>query len=318
MGDALTDMTTAALRAATDIAVAHISEQHEGILPTRFAIVAMGRYGGRELGYGSDADVMFVHDPLPGATEQEATEAAFAVANELRSLLMRPSPDPPLEIDADLRPEGRQGPLVRTLASYAAYYERWSAPWESQALLRAEIVVGDDQLASDFYALIDPLRYPEGGISAEALREMRRLKARMESERLPRGADPTLHTKLGRGGLSDVEWVAQLLQLQHAAQVPDLRTTRTGPALRAAVAAKLLAAADADVLMAAWRIALRVRNAGQLALGRPRDLVPTDVRELAATAHVLGYPPGVGGQLIEDYRRITRRARNVVERVFYG
>ena len=318
VGDALTDMTTAALRAATDIAVAHISEQHEGILPTRFAIVAMGRYGGRELGYGSDADVMFVHDPLPGATEQEATEAAFAVANELRSLLMRPSPDPPLEIDADLRPEGRQGPLVRTLASYAAYYERWSAPWESQALLRAEIVVGDDQLASDFYALIDPLRYPEGGISAEALREMRRLKARMESERLPRGADPTLHTKLGRGGLSDVEWVAQLLQLQHAAQVPDLRTTRTGPALRAAVAAKLLAAADADVLMAAWRIALRVRNAGQLALGRPRDLVPTDVRELAATAHVLGYPPGVGGQLIEDYRRITRRARNVVERVFYG
>ncbi len=318
VGDALTDMTTAALRAATDIAVAHISEQHEGILPTRFAIVAMGRYGGRELGYGSDADVMFVHDPLPGATEQEATEAAFAVANELRSLLMRPSPDPPLEIDADLRPEGRQGPLVRTLASYAAYYERWSAPWESQALLRAEIVVGDDQLASDFYALIDPLRYPEGGISAEALREMRRLKARMESERLPRGADPTLHTKLGRGGLSDVEWIAQLLQLQHAAQVPDLRTTRTGPALRAAVAAKLLAAADADVLMAAWRIALRVRNAGQLALGRPRDLVPTDVRELAATAHVLGYPPGVGGQLIEDYRRITRRARNVVERVFYG
>ncbi len=318
VGDALTDMTTAALRAATDIAVAHISEQHEGILPTRFAIVAMGRYGGRELGYGSDADVMFVHDPLPGATEQEATEAAFAVANELRSLLMRPSPDPPLEIDADLRPAGRQGPLVRTLASYAAYYERWSAPWESQALLRAEIVVGDDQLASDFYALIDPLRYPEGGISAEALREMRRLKARMESERLPRGADPTLHTKLGRGGLSDVEWVAQLLQLQHAAQVPDLRTTRTGPALRAAVAAKLLAAADADVLMAAWRIALRVRNAGQLALGRPRDLVPTDVRELAATAHVLGYPPGVGGQLIEDYRRITRRARNVVERVFYG
>jgi len=318
VGDALTDMTTAALRAATDLAVTRLSEQHGGVLPTRFAIVAMGRYGGRELGYGSDADVMFVHDPLPGATEQEATEAAFAIANELRSLLMSPSPDPPLEIDADLRPEGRQGPLVRSLASYAAYYERWSSPWESQALLRAEIVVGDDQLAGDFYALIDPLRYPQGGITVEALREMRRLKARMESERLPRGADPTLHTKLGRGGLSDVEWVAQLLQLQHGAQTPELRTTRTGPALRAAVAGGFLAPEDADVLMAAWRIALRVRNAGQLALGRPRDMVPTDVRELAATAHVLGYPPGVGGQLIEDYRRITRRARNVVERVFYG
>jgi glutamate-ammonia-ligase adenylyltransferase len=318
VGEALTDVTTAALRAATDVAVRNVAVRYGGELPTRFAVVAMGRYGGRELGYGSDADVMFVHDPLDGASELDATTAAFSVANELRTLLMRPSPDPPLEIDADLRPEGRQGPLVRTLASYAAYYQRWSAPWESQALLRAEVVVGDTGLAANFCALIDPLRYPTAGVTDAAAREMRRLKARMESERLPRGADSTLHMKLGRGGLSDVEWTAQFLQLKHAARVPDLRTTRTVPALRAAVAADLLAAADAEVLLNAWRMALRVRNAVLLARGKPAELVPTDVRELAATAYVLGYPPGVGGDLIEDYRRLTRRARNVVERVFYG
>ena len=158
------------------------------------------------------------------------------MANELRRLLALPAPDPPLLIDPDLRPEGRQGPLVRTLASYRAYYSRWSSPWESQALLRARFSAGDAELGATFIAVIDELRYPAGGITDDAVRDIRRLKARMEAERLPRGADPALHTKLGPGGLSDVEWVAQLLQLRHAGTTPALRTTRTLEALRAAVA----------------------------------------------------------------------------------
>ena len=78
----------------------------------------MGRFGGHECGYGSDADVLFVHDPVPGQPERDAADAAHAVAVELRRLLALPVPDPPLVVDADLRPEGRQGPLVRTLAAY--------------------------------------------------------------------------------------------------------------------------------------------------------------------------------------------------------
>jgi glutamate-ammonia-ligase adenylyltransferase len=278
----------------------------------------MGRFGGAELGFGSDADVVFVHDPVPGADDKQAADAATAVANELRSLLMAPSTDPPLGIDADLRPEGRQGPLVRTLASYAAYYARWSSPWEAQALLRADPVAGDPDLGAAFVALVDPLRYPDGGLDASAVREIRRLKARMESERLPRGADPTLHTKLGRGGLSDVEWVVQLLQLEHAHRVPTLRTTRTLAGLRAAGEAGLLAGDDVEVLATAWRTATRVRDAVMLVRGRAGDQVPADVRDLAGVGHVLGYPPGESGRLVDDYRRVTRRARAVVERVFYG
>jgi glutamate-ammonia-ligase adenylyltransferase len=140
----------------------------------------------------------------------------------------------------------------------------------------------------------------------------------MENERLPRGADPTLHTKLGRGGLSDVEWVIQLLQLQNAHQVPELRTTRTMPALEAARRVGLLEPADAEVLADAWRMATRIRNVVMLVRGRASDLVPTDVRELGAVAHILGYPPGESGALLEDYRRTTRRARMVAERLFYG
>lgn len=313
----LTDVTEATLVGALEVAERTVaSARADGLLPTRMALVAMGRFGGRELGYSSDADLVFVHDPLPGTDEQDASDAAFAVANEIRRLLMAPSPDPALEIDADLRPEGRQGPLVRSLESYRAYYDRWSAPWEAQALLRARPFAGDEGLCDAFARMIDPLRWPEGGISDSDTREMRRLKARMESERLPRGADPSMHLKQGRGGLADVEWVAQLLQLRHAADIPGLRTTATLEALDVAVDAALLDASDAATLSASWLLASRVRNAIMLASGRPSDSVPTSGPGLLAVAHLIGYRPPT--DLVEHYRRTTRRARGVVERVFYG
>jgi glutamate-ammonia-ligase adenylyltransferase len=314
---ALTDVTDATLIGTLAVAERSVIADR-GSLPTRMALVAMGRFGGGELGYSSDADLIFVHDPLPDANEKDASDAAFAIANDIRRLLMTPSPDPALEIDADLRPEGRQGPLVRSLDSYRAYYERWSAPWEAQALIRARPFAGDADLCAAFTSLVDPLRWPPGGISDADTREMRRLKARMESERLPRGADPSTHLKQGRGGLADVEWVAQLLQLRHAAlsDLPDLRTTSTLAALDAATEAGLLDAGDRDMLESSWLLATRVRNAIALTSGRPSDSVPTSGPVLAAVAHLLGYRQPA--DLLEEYRRTTRRARGVVERVFYG
>jgi glutamate-ammonia-ligase adenylyltransferase len=301
------------------VALRKVAAELRRSLPTRFAVIAMGRFGGHECGYGSDADVLFVHDPLPGRPEKEASDAAHAVAAEVRRLLMLPSPDPALLVDADLRPEGRQGPLVRTLAAYRAYYRRWSAPWEAQALLRAEPVAGDADLGDRFSRMIAEFRYPLDGISPAAVREIRRIKARMEAERIPRGADRALHVKLGPGGLSDVEWTVQLLQLQHAHALPALRTTRTGDAMAAAVRAGLLPAADVAALMASWELAARIRNAIVLVRGRPADTLPNKHSELTAVARLLGYPPGDAGQALEqDYRRAARRARSVMEPLFYG
>jgi glutamate-ammonia-ligase adenylyltransferase len=223
-----------------------------------------------------------------------------------------------LLIDADLRPEGKSGPLVRTLKSYEAYYRRWSLVWESQALLRAEVMAGDRDLGVRFTELIDPLRYPVEGLGDDAVREIRRLKARMESERMPRGADPTLHTKLGRGGLSDVEWTVQLMQMRHGWEIPGLRTTRTRAALAAAHAAGLIDTEEASILDEAWVLATRVRNGVMLVRGRAGDTFPSDGRELAAVGRYLGYEPGHVGDMLEDYRRLTRRARAVVEERFYG
>ncbi|MFE0461295.1 bifunctional [glutamine synthetase] adenylyltransferase/[glutamine synthetase]-adenylyl-L-tyrosine phosphorylase [Kitasatospora sp. NPDC058965] len=314
---ALTDLNAATLAGALAACTAEWEQQHGEAFPTAVAVIAMGRFGGRELGYGSDADVLFVHEPLPG-TEQDATAAARWVCNELRTLLAAPATEPALLVDADLRPEGRQGPLVRTLGSYRAYYARWSHVWESQALLRAEPVAGDAELGERFRELIDPLRYPLGGVPEGDLLEIRRIKARVESERLPRGADPTTHTKIGRGGLADVEWTVQLLQLQHGHEVPGLRTTRTRRALLAAAGAGLLDEEDAAVLDAAWVLASRVRSAVMLVRGRAGDSFPNEPRELAGVARYLGYGEGHSGELVDDYRRTTRRARAVVERLFYG
>ncbi|WP_030687269.1 bifunctional [glutamine synthetase] adenylyltransferase/[glutamine synthetase]-adenylyl-L-tyrosine phosphorylase [Streptomyces sp. NRRL B-1347] len=315
VGTAVSDLTAATVAGALR---AVVRDGWGDELPTRFAVIGMGRFGGRELGYGSDADVLFVHEPREGVDDQEAAKAANQVVAEMRRLLQLPSADPPLLIDADLRPEGKSGPLVRTLKSYAAYYRRWSLVWESQALLRAEPVAGDADLGRAFIELVDPLRYPAEGLGDEAVREIRRLKARMEAERLPRGADPTLHTKLGRGGLSDVEWTVQLLQLGHGWAEPGLRTTRTREALAAACAAGLIPGEDAEILDEAWVLATRVRNAVMLVRGRAGDTFPSDGRELAAVARYLGYETGHVGDMLDDYRRTTRRARAVMESRFYG
>ena len=288
--------------------------------PTRMLVVAMGRLGGREMGYVSDADVMFVHDPRPGADDGEAQDYATAVASRLRSLLGATSTEPPLEVDADLRPEGRNGPLVRSLGSFAEYYARWAAVWESQALLRARHVAGSRELWEDFELLVDPLRYPEGGLSDSDTREIRRIKARVESERLPRGVQPARHLKLGPGGLADVEWTAQLLQLQHAGEVAALRSTSTVRALEAAAEAHLVDDEDAETLIRAWRLASELRDALVLWSGRVStahaDQLPHDRRAMTGIARLLGY--GSGAELDEEYLRSARRARAVVERLFYS
>ncbi|WP_332666275.1 bifunctional [glutamine synthetase] adenylyltransferase/[glutamine synthetase]-adenylyl-L-tyrosine phosphorylase [Aeromicrobium sp.] len=316
VGEALTDVSTATLDGALKAATSAV-EAERGTMPTRMSIVLMGRLGGGEAGYGSDADVMFVHDPVEGAEETEAAEAAMAVAQGLRKMLAAPGDDPPLDVDADLRPEGKNGPLVRTFSAYQAYYKKWSAVWEAQALLRASATVGDPGLNERFTALIDPLRWPEGGATPAEIREVRRIKARVDSERLPRGANPNTHLKLGRGGLADVEWTVQLLQMQHAHAVPEMRTTRTLDALHAAMKADLVSHDDAHALEAAWRLVSRIRNAVVLMRGKPAESMVEQANERAGVAHLLGYGMDQSERMVDEYLRTTRLARKVVERIFY-
>ena len=279
-----------------------------------FAVIAMGRFGGAELGFGSDADVMFVYEPN-GVDPQRAHELSLKIVQGLRTH----SEDhrAPFELDAGLRPEGRNGPMARSLAAYAEYYRRWSLSWEAQALLRARGVAGSVKLIGSFMALADDLRYPQAP-DPQGLREIKRIKARVENERLPQGADRSRHLKLGPGGLSDVEWLVQLLQLQHAAEVEGMRTTSTTAALDAARGAGLLSETAATRLADAWWLASRLRSANTLLSGQTSDILPADRGKLDGIGRLLEYAPRSATQVEEDWLRTARRARRAFESLFYG
>ncbi|MGV8881190.1 MAG: bifunctional [glutamine synthetase] adenylyltransferase/[glutamine synthetase]-adenylyl-L-tyrosine phosphorylase [Rhodoglobus sp.] len=307
LGQALSDVNSVMLTGV--LSLAH--RYGDGI---EFGIIAMGRYGGAELGFGSDADIMYVYRPA-GASDEEAQQRAEQIIHSINRFTedLRL----PFDLDIGLRPEGKNGAMVRSLESYRAYYARWSLTWEAQALLRARGVVGDSDLLEAFEELANEVRFP-AAIAEQDVREVKRIKARVEAERLPQAADPTRHLKLGRGSLSDVEWFVQLLQLQHGASVKGLRTTSTLRALAAAEGEGLVPSTDAARLRDAWLLASRARSAMTLWTSKTSDVLPTDRQQLEGVARLLSYPPGAASRFEEDYLRVTRLARQVFERRFYG
>ena len=308
----LSEITQAYLVSMQELATTSMLE-NRGSLSQDLAIVAMGRFGGAELGFGSDADVMFVYRPTV-----EDVNIAQTEAEELVSEIRRLCSDQILEfeLDLDLRPEGKNGPIVRSIDSYASYYKRWAGTWESQALLRARVISGEKLVVTEFVKLVDRYRYPKQ-IETSAITEIRRIKARVEVERLPLGADPTRHLKLGRGSISDVEWLVQLLQLKHAATNPKLQTPHTLQALEQLELAGIVQASDATVLKQAWQLASAIRSAVMLSQNKRIDVLPLDRKQLESVARLLNYPRGGAGELEQDYLATTRRARVVFEKLFY-
>ena len=308
----LSDLTQAYLISMQDLATKSLLIKN-GALSHELMTVAMGRFGGAELGFGSDADVMFVYKPVVADVN-----IAQAEAEELVSEIRRLCSDQILEfeLDLDLRPEGKNGPIVRSIDSYASYYKRWAGTWESQALLRARIISGSESLVAEFTKLIDSYRYP-AQIEQSAITEIRRIKARVEVERLPLGADPTRHLKLGRGSISDVEWLVQLLQLRYGFHKPNLQTPHTLQALEQLEAAGLIDSLDAVVLKSAWQLSSSIRSAVMLSQNKRTDVLPTDRAQLEAVARLLSYPRGGAAALEQDYLSSTRRARAVFEKLFF-
>jgi glutamate-ammonia-ligase adenylyltransferase len=273
------------------------------------AVIAMGRWGGRELSYGSDLDLMYVFD------DPVTAEEALGRARQLRRLLATPARDGiAWELDANLRPEGRSGPLVRSLSSYRAYYERWAETWEFQSLIKARFVGGDARLGSAFEQTVTPFVWREP-LPAEAVAAIRRMKARVEKQRIPTGEDPDFHLKLGPGGLVDVEFLVQLLQLRHGGRHPELRVQPTLAAITALEEMGALTPDQARDLAAAYRFCTGVRNRLYLQVGRRIDSLPTEAAEEWRLAVSLGYRRR--GDLREDYRRLTRRARRIFEDEFF-
>lgn len=310
-----------AVKAALQGARTQVEEKH-GSIDCDVLVVALGRMGGNEMGYASDADLLVVYEPHEGADAERAATIGIDLASTLKHLLTSISEEPPLPADFDLRPEGRQGVLARSLTSYEEYYSRWALTWERQALLRARPCAGSSALAEKFTTLIAPYRYPQAGLDTSEITDIRKMKARVERERMPRGVAPTHHLKLGRGGLADVEWTVQLLQLMHAGSEPRLRVTSTLKVLEALAECGLITSEQKDILSGAWDMASCIRDANFLGTGRVSstkiDVLPHHIHDLAVIAGILGKEPGHSHDIEEDYLRSARRARKLVEHLFYG
>lgn len=280
VGDALTALAEAAVRAAV-----------ESVGADGLTVIALGRFGGGELSYPSDLDLVFVGD-------DEA--AALAVLRFLGG-----GPAHLYDVDVDLRPEGRDGPLVRTAESWAAYVERWAEPWERLAWVKARLVTGEPTVLDE---VITPWVW-DRPVTDEERRAMRRIKVRVEQERVRPGDDRDFHLKLGRGGLADIELCVQLLQL-----VSGVRATGTGDALAGLRRAGVLSDAEHAALADAHGFLEAVRNRLFLVTGEPGDALPARPDRLARLASSLGTSPGA---LRERHRKVTRRARRVVEARFF-
>ncbi len=280
-----------------------------GIEP-RLCIVAMGKWGGGELTYSSDLDAIVV---TPDVGD---TEAAIAVIERVIATLGGPATGfPSLELDLELRPEGRKGALVRSLAAFEAYWQQWADTWELQAMLRARPGAGDLELGRRLVGISTGYVYSDRPGREQ---EIRGIKARVEKERIPIGEDPDFHLKLGKGSLADVEWTVQLLQMRHGIEYPAVRGASTLDALHSLVEADLLDRGDQEILTEAYRFCSRVRNRLFLWAGRGRDSLPDEPVDATRLARSLGYTRSPRTALRQDYRRVTRRARRVVEHRFYG
>lgn len=307
LGSAPPEVTLEALSDSADAAIAaalHVTPESD----VRLAIVAMGKWGGRELAYGSDIDLIYVHSDGPasrGTQRAKALEGVLSLPNRHGDAYT---------LDAGLRPEGNKGPLTRTIDSYRRYYAEWVEPWELLALVKARPAAGDPELLDDYFEMIQPVVWRKD-LPTDAVRGIRSIKARVESERIPAGEDPDFHLKLGPGGLSDVEFLVQLMQLQHGGSVPELRVTGTFPALRTLREAELLTSGDYHALHDAYLFCTRARLRLHLQSGRPTDSLPTDPAATSRLASSLGFDRT--GELREQYRRVTRRARRVFESLFF-
>ena len=294
VGRDLTALAEASLQATLDLLEPRVP----------FGVVAFGRLGGAELAYASDLDVAFVHQ---GTSAAEVAEAERVATGLLRFVGGGTPAERLWAIDAALRPEGRNGPLVRSLEGWQAYLDRWVSTWERQAYLRVRGVAGDPSLTDELVEAIDAAIWARP-FDDDDVREVRRMKVRIERERLAPGDDPEFHLKLGRGSLSDIEFTVQLLQLRH--RVPGPRTLG---ALEALVEEGHLPAEEADVLTEAYRFCERTRNRTFLVVGEG-DSLPLRPEQATPLARSLG--DSVAG-LRAEYRRVTRRARRIVERRFY-
>lgn len=299
--------TGAALAEVADRVIRESVEAAEPDMP--FAVIGMGKLGARELNVASDLDLLFVYE----GEGSDDVRRAFGVAERV----MRGIRDAGWEPDADLRPEGRNGPLARSVAAYLEYWQRYAELWEFQALLRARHVAGDEQLGRRFVLNAGDFAYPPEGITLDRIAEIRRMRERIERERVKPAEAAKFHFKLGYGSLADVQFAVEVSLMRFGGAHPEVRTNRTLEAIERLAEQRLLEQGVARDLGEAFVFLSDVKNALEVDRRLHAEAIPPAPDDQTALARRLGYEEHPRQSLIDDYLRVTRRARRAMERVFH-
>lgn len=308
----LADLATATLRAA--LALARAAAPDDAAL-CRLAVVAMGKCGGHELNYVSDVDVIFVGEAVEGADEDKALRAATRLASHLMRICSETTVEGSIwPVDANLRPEGRNGPLVRTLSSHVAYYQRWAKTWEFQALLKARPVAGDPELGEAYLAALQPLVW-QAAERENFVADVQKMRRRVV-ENIP-VSEVDRELKLGPGGLRDVEFAVQLLQLVHGRTDASLRSATTLKALQALADGGYVGRADAVQLDEAYRFLRTMEHRIQLYRLRRTHLVPEDEADQRRLGRSLGLRTDPVAGLNREWKRHASVVRRLHEKLFY-
>ncbi|HEY3863651.1 MAG TPA: bifunctional [glutamate--ammonia ligase]-adenylyl-L-tyrosine phosphorylase/[glutamate--ammonia-ligase] adenylyltransferase [Verrucomicrobiae bacterium] len=291
---------------------------------TEFCVIGLGKLGGQELNYSSDVDVMFVYDeegavfkapPRRNETEggRLASHLYFTrLAEEMIAEISKLAPEGALyRIDLRLRPEGKLGPLARSLASFENFYAQWGQTWERMMLIKARPVAGSARLGAEFLEMTQSFRYPRY-LNPRTLREVAAVKTRIESEIVKEG-ELERNVKLGRGGIREIEFVAQALQILHAGKLPFLEGATTLPVLQRLARYSLLTTGEAGDLQAAYVFLRDVEHRLQMEAGRQTHTIPDDRRACQRLARLMGFDTLAKFETAR--RRHSRRVREIYDHI---
>ncbi len=293
--------------------------------PTPFCVLGLGKLGGQELNYSSDVDILFLYEEegevfkeTPRARKSQrpvlSNHQFFSkVAESFSAEVSRSTPDGFLfRVDARLRPEGDAGPLARSLDSHENYYSQWGQTWERMMLIKARLTAGDSGLASEFLEMIQPFRYPRA-ISPEIFREIAATKDRIERE-VVRAGELERNVKLGRGGIREIEFIVQSLQVLHGGRSPFLQISQTLPCLKKLAQYELLSVAESNQLEVAYRFLRDVEHRLQMENNRQTHTIPADDVSQRRLARLMDFRSL--SQFQSAFRGHTANVRRIYESLF--
>ena len=323
----LTDLGKACLAAAYRLGVQELQRfgrpryPYEGRLAeASLAVIGMGKLGGGELNYHSDLDIIFVYDHqgMTDGEKQISNHEYFAKLAQkiISTLTLQTREGCVYKIDTRLRPSGNAGPLVTSLDSFLAYHRQEAQIWERQALTKARVVLGDEVLAGQLHDVIRHTVYGSS-IDDEGRAEIHRLRMRMEHE-LARETGGSYNIKTGRGGMVDVEFAAQYLQLKYGCRFPELRTTSTIVALKEVQSVGLVPAGTAETLLTGYKFLRKLENRLRIIHDYSSNDLSGSRSYLDKLARRMGYDSSLkhpGTALICDYEETTGKIRDCYDRI---